>query len=256
MAVAVHDAARGFEAAAALYARSRPGYPEEAVDLVARLVHLAPGRTVLDVGAGAGAFSRIAAGRGARVIAVEPAAAMLRLAAGTPGVLLVRGVAEALPVRAHAADAAVAASAFHWFEGRRALGELHRALRRGGRLALLWTHRDDRVDWVAQLSALVNRHEGDAPRYRTGAWRAAFDASRDLFRPVEDAHFHHRHALPPAGVVDRIASISFIAAMPAAAREPILDEVRALLATHPATAGQEELPLAYRTDVSCWERVG
>lgn len=253
--MAVHDAARGFEAAAALYARSRPDYPEEAVDLVAHLLHLVPGRTVIDVGAGAGAFSRVAAGRGAQVIALDPSAAMLRLAAG-PGVLRVRGVAEALPVRAHAADAAVAASAFHWFEGRRALGELHRALRRGGRLALLWTHRDDRVDWVAQLSGIVNRHEGDAPRYRSGAWRAAFDASRDLFRPVEDAHFHHRHALAPAGVVDRIASVSFIAAMPAAAREPILDEVRALLATHPDTAGRAELPLAYRTDVSCWERVG
>jgi SAM-dependent methyltransferase len=252
----VHDAARGFDAAAALYARSRPDYPEEAIDLVARLIHLAPGRTVLDVGAGTGAFSRILAARGARVVAVEPSAAMLRLAGGVPAIHRVRGVAEALPLRGRSVDAAVAAGAFHWFEGRGALGELHRALGRHGRLALVWNHRDDAVEWIARLSAVVERQAGTAPRYQGGAWRTAFDAGRDLFRPVEEAHFHHRHALPPGGVLERVAAVSFVAALPAAAREAVLDEVRALLASHPDTAGKDEVTLAYRTDVSCWERVG
>jgi SAM-dependent methyltransferase len=251
-----HEAVRGFDAAAALYARSRPDYPEEAVDLVARLLHLAPGRTVLDVGAGTGAFSRVLAGRGARVVAVEPSAAMLRLAGGVPAIQRVRGVAEALPLQARSVDAAAAAGAFHWFEGRRALGELHRALRRHGRLALVWNHRDDAVGWIARLSAVVERHAGQAPRYQSGAWRSAFDAGRDLFRPVEEAHFHHGHPLAPGGVLDRVAAVSFIAALAPAAREAVLDEVRALLASDPDTAGRDEVTLAYRTDVSCWERVG
>jgi SAM-dependent methyltransferase len=160
------DAARGFEAAAEAYDRARPEYPEEAVDLVARVLRLAPGRRLLDLGAGTGRFARLMAARGATVVALEPVAAMARRAAAHAGLLVVRGVAEALPVRRHAADAACAASSFHWFDGRRALAELHRALRRGGRLALVWTHRDDTVDWVARLSAIVNRREGSAPRYR------------------------------------------------------------------------------------------
>jgi SAM-dependent methyltransferase len=253
--VTVHDAARGFEAAAATYDRSRPEYPEEAMDLVARSLGLAPGRRLLDLGAGTGKFSRLAAARGATVVALEPVEAMIRGATGAPGVLAVRGVAEALPVRPHGVDAACAASSFHWFDGRRALGEIHRALRRGGRLALVWNHRDDAVDWVARLSAIVNRHEGAAPRYRKGDWRAAFDGGRDLFRPLEEARFRHAHRLAPAGVVERVGSVSFIAALEPAAREAVLDEVRAVLASHPETAGRQELPLAYLTDVFLWERV-
>jgi len=253
--VTIHDAVRGFEAAADAYERARPEYPDEVMDLVARALSLAPGRLLLDVGAGTGMFSRLAAARGATVIAIEPVEAMIRRAQGAIGVLPVRAVAEALPIGAHAVDAACAASAFHWFDGRRALGEIHRALRRHGRLALLWNHRDDAVDWVARLSAIVNRVEGSAPRYRTGGWRAAFDGARDLFRPLEEARFRHVHRLAPAGVVERIASVSFIAAMPSEARGEVLDEVRALLGSHPDTAGRDELGLAYLTDVFLWERV-
>ena len=217
-----HDAARGFDAVADSYDRSRPDYPMEAVDLLVRLLRLHPGRTLLDVGAGTGKLSRLVAARGARVVAVEPSAAMVRRAAGG-GVVTVRGLAEALPVRAHAVDAACAASAFHWFDGRRALGEIHRVLCAGGGSALVWNQRDDEVAWVARLSALVNRHEGAAPRYRRGEWRAAFDSARDLFRPVEEAHFRHVHPLPPEGVVERIASISFVGSMDAPARAAVLD---------------------------------
>jgi len=254
--VSPHAAAGGFEAVAETYERSRPEYPREAVDLLVRLLGLHPGRTLLDVGAGTGRFSRLAAARGATVVAVEPAAAMIRLAAGAGGILAVRAFAEALPIRSHAADAACAASAFHWFDGRRALGEIHRVLRRGGRLGLVWNERDDELDWIARLSEIVNRREGSTPRYRRGEWRAAFDAARDLFRPLEEAHFRHVHPLAPAGVVERVASISFIATMEGAAREAVLAEVRALLASHPDTAGQDELALAYRTDVFVWDRVG
>ena len=249
------DSIRGFEAAAGLYDRARPEYPPEAVDLLARLLPLRAGRTLLDLGAGTGKLSRLAAARGVKVVALEPAAAMIRQAGG-PGILAVRGVAEALPVRRHSVDAVCAASAFHWFDGRAALAEAHRAMRHGGRLALLWNHRDDAIPWVAALSGIVNRHEGEWPRYRRGEWHAAFDAARDMFRPLEEAHFPHAHLLPTGGVVDRIASVSFIAAMPDAERAPVLDEVRALLASHPDTAGRDEVVLAYRTDVFVWERVG
>lgn len=252
----MHDAARGFEADADAYDRARPEYPEEAVNLVARVLGIGPGRRVLDLGAGTGKFSRLVAARGATVVAIDPALRMIARLAGAPGVLAVRGVAEALPVRLHAADAACAASAFHWFDGRRALAELHRALRRGGRLALVWNRRDDAVGWVACLSELVNRHEGGAPRYRTGGWRSALDASRDMFRPLEEARFRHAHRLSPAGLVERVATVSFVAALDAPARAAVLDEVRALLASHRETAGRGELDLAYVTDVFLWERIG
>jgi SAM-dependent methyltransferase len=251
----VHDAARGFESedAAGAYERGRPEYPRAALDLVVRALGIVPGTPVLDLGAGTGKFARALAGRGARVVALEPAAAMIRAVAGAEGVVPVRGVAEALPVRDAAVGAVTAASAFHWFDGPRALREMHRALRPGGRVALVWNRRDDGVPWVARLSAVVNRREGGAPRYRTGAWRTAFEVEPGLFSPVGEAHFRHAHALPPEGVVDRVASISFIARLPAGERATILGQVRALLASHPDTVGREELELVYTTDVHVYE---
>lgn len=250
-----HDASRGFERAADAYERGRPEYPAAAVDLVSRVLGLARGARLLDLGAGTGKFSRLAAARGARVTALEPADAMIRRAAGVAGVSPVRGLAEAVPCRSGSFDAAAAASSFHWFEGGAALREIHRVLRPGARLALLWNLRDDAEPWVAALSAVVNRKEGAAPRYRKGEWRASFDLAPGLFAPEEEGHFRHVHALSPAGLVDRVASVSFIAAMDAPGREAILADVRALLASHPGTAGRETVELPYLTDVHVYRRV-
>lgn len=250
----VHDAARGFEIAAEAYERGRPEYPSAAVDLLVRALGLSHGAPMLDLGAGTGKLARALAARGVRVLALEPADAMVRKVAWTEGVAAVRAVAEALPVRSGAFGAVTAASAFHWFDGPRALAEIHRALRPGGRLALLWNRRDDDVPWVGRLSAIVNRSETGAPRYRSGAWRRAFDEAPGLFAQVEEAHFRHEHRLSPEGVVDRVASISFVARRAPEDRDAILAEVRALLASDPDTAGREEVGLGYTADLFVYER--
>ncbi len=250
----LHDAARGFERAADAYERGRPEYPSSAVGRVVSALGLGPGKRLLDVGAGTGKLSRLVAASGATVLAADPADAMIRRLAGAPGVVPLRAVAEALPFREATFDGAAAASAFHWFDGPPALRELHRVLRPGGRLALLWNVRDDAEPWVARLSEIVNRKEGVTPRYRKGEWRAAFDAAPGLFAALDEAHVHHVHTLSPAAALDRVASISFVAAMPEAERADVLAEVRALLAAHPDTAGRAAVALPYRTDVHVYER--
>ena len=104
------------------------------------------------------------------------------------------------------------------------------------------------MPWVARLSELMEPHRGDAPAYRSGAWREAFERTA-LFGRLGHAEFGHVHRLPPEGVVARVASVSFVAALPAAERETVLAEVRDLLATDPDTRGRDELELPYRTDV-------
>ena len=250
----IHDAARGFERAADAYERGRPEYPPAAVAAVVSALRLGPGVRLLDVGAGTGKLSRLVAASGAAVFAADPADAMIRRIAGERGIASVRAVAEALPFRDGAFDAASAASAFHWFDGPAALRELHRVLRPGGRLALLWNVRDDDEPWVARLSEIVNRREGRTPRYRKGEWRAAFGAAPGLFAAIDETRVPHLHALSPEGVLDRVASISFVAAMAEADRGELLAEVRALLASHPDTAARAQVALPYRTDVHLYER--
>src|SRR5512144_2593010 len=61
---------------ASSYERGRPSYPPEAVEQLARVLNIGPGRTVVDLGAGTGKFTRLLVATGAHVVAVEPQAAM------------------------------------------------------------------------------------------------------------------------------------------------------------------------------------
>jgi len=60
-------------------------------------------------------------------------------------------VAEALPFAAGSLDAVVAAQAFRWFDADRALAELARVVRPGGRLGLIRNMRDRGVGWVDEI---------------------------------------------------------------------------------------------------------
>ena len=65
--LSVHEVAvTGFGSEAAAYERARPSYPPDAVAWLARSLPIAPGRTVADVAAGTGKFTRLIAPYGAR----------------------------------------------------------------------------------------------------------------------------------------------------------------------------------------------
>jgi hypothetical protein len=89
-------------------------------------------------------------------------------------------------------------------------------------------------------------HEGGAPRHRTRSWRPAFDASQ-AFAPLRSRRFPYRHRSTLAGQRDRFASVSFVAALPPAERDTLLDEIDALMAPHADPDGGLTVP--YQTDV-------
>ena len=251
---AIHQAAQAFDGAAEAYDRGRPSFPPEAVEKLAAVLGIGPGLRVLDLAAGTGKLTRMLAPTGADLVAVEPLDGMrARLEASLPGVRAFEGTAEAIPLPDASVDAVTAAQAFHWFDGEAALREIHRVLAPGGRLGLLWNARDEQEDWVARLGEILEPHRGTAPRYQGGAWRAAFDETT-LFTPLAEAHFSHVHEVDAQRVVDRIVSVSFIAALAEGEREQVEHQVRQLLAEHPATRGRETFRVPYRTDVYWCER--
>jgi SAM-dependent methyltransferase len=52
-------------------------------------------------------------------------------------------------------DAVVVSAAWHWLDPGRAVPEITRVLRPGGRLGVIWVSRDDRVPWVAEFNAFA-----------------------------------------------------------------------------------------------------
>jgi SAM-dependent methyltransferase len=239
----------------AAYERGRPGYPAEAVAELVRVCRIGPGSTVLDLAAGSGKLTRQLVPAGARLLALEPSAAMReRLAGAGPGVRVLAGTAEAVPLAGGAVDAVTVGQAFHWFDGPRAVAELHRVLRPGGRVGLLWNVRDESVPWMAAVTAILDRHAGDAPRHRDGRWRAAFDAVAG-FTPLRVRRFRHRHELDRAALGDRFASISFVAALPDTTRARVLAEIEQVVAAEPTLAGAGPVAVPYRTDLFWTERL-
>jgi sarcosine/dimethylglycine N-methyltransferase len=139
-----------------------------AVDTLASLAAIGGGTRVLDLCAGlAGPARFLASRRGCHVVAVElnagraaGAARLTRLVRLHTRVRVVRGDATALPFAAGRFDACVSQEALLHIEDKAAvLGEAHRVLAPGGRLAF--------TDWVARAAL------GDGERRRLYEWMAA-----------------------------------------------------------------------------------
>src|SRR5215212_6169779 len=246
----IHEAAaKGFSAGADAYERGRPNYSPDAIEHIVRELGIGPRKRVLDLAAGTGKLTRELVATGAKLIAVEPIAEMrVKLEAAVPSAEAIAGTAEDIPLPNHSVDAVVVGQAFHWFEGVRALSEIRRVLKPDGALALVWQSRDASVPWVASLDEIIDRAADDQPRFRDDAWREAFDLTA-LMEPLEVADFEHTHRASVGTLVDRVASISYVAAMPEARRQVVVDEVGELLGTDPATANLDLIDLPYRVRV-------
>ena len=252
----VHGAAaKGFGAAAEAYQEARPDYPAALADWLRDELGLATGRVVVDLGAGTGKFTPLLSATGARLIAVEPVEAMrAEFVAAHSEVEALAGEAERLPLADASVDAIVCAQSFHWFARPAALAEMRRALKPGGALGLVWNVRDARVAWVAALSQILDRHQGDAPRHESGQWRSLFPAPG--FTPLSERRFAYEHVGPPARViVERALSVSFIAALPADEQARVADEIRALIAATASLAGRATVAFPYVTRAYACRRV-
>jgi SAM-dependent methyltransferase len=236
----LHPIARaGFSSAPEAYERGRPEYPHVAMRWVAERLGLGPEVTVVDLAAGTGKLSRPLAATGATVLAVEPVEPM-RAVIGT-GIETVDGTAEAIPLPDESADAVTVGQAFHWFDGDRALAEIHRVLRPGGTLALAWNARRMEDPMQVALEAVIGPYCENVPRHRRGAWREAF-ARTQLFGPLEEVAFPHSQELDAEGLAARVGSISAIAALGVQERDRVLSRVREL-------AGEGKVLLRYTCEV-------
>jgi SAM-dependent methyltransferase len=240
----VSERARSFETVAAEYERHRPEYPEEALRWAVEQLGLEPAARVLDMGAGTGKLTRGLVGFGFEVVAVEPGVPMLeQLRAGVPEAEAHEGSAESIPLPDQSVGAAFAGQAFHWFDRARALPELHRVIKPGGGLALLWNWWDERDPLQRELRRLVG-FGGARPHAETELPGAPWFHERG--RTIVDS----ADESSPEALVSRLSTTSMFLTMEAAEREHWLAEVRAIASRYGA-----RFPLPQRTYVFAFERL-
>ena len=112
---------------------------------VVREISPRPGERVVDVGAGMGSATVLAAKTGASVLAVDPTNYMCHILSvrrlgqrGRADIRVGDGSAEAIPADDHSVDAAWTVNTMHhWTDLDRAIHELARVLRPGGRVVLV-----------------------------------------------------------------------------------------------------------------------
>jgi SAM-dependent methyltransferase len=221
----------------------RPGPTDEALDWLVP----AGCRVAVDLAAGTGLFTRGLARRVAEVIAVEPDERMRAvLAARSPGVRAVAGRGEDIPVPDASADGVFVSSAWHWLDPELAGPEIARVLRDGGRLGVIWSSRDRRVDWVAELE----RHAAERER-RESERRRRHEVTLPDGAPFENVArtaFEFTRTMTVNDAVDWLTTYSGFLIAPKEEQQTQLSHARALLSGRADRDGTVEIPMR----ASCW----
>jgi len=160
------DSTQRFSSRVDNYARYRPGYPTEVMELLRHECGLTPDSIVADVASGTGIFTRMLLQNGSRVYGVEPNAKMRE--AGEQYLVeysrftSVSGTAEATTLEERSVDVVTAAQAAHWFDFGKARREIVRVLKPGGWCVLIWNERQlDSTPFLRAYERLIQEYGTD-----------------------------------------------------------------------------------------------
>lgn len=240
-AVDLHPLAARFVDVADAYERGRPEYTPAVAEAIAAQLQISAKARVLDLAAGTGKLTRALLGAGLDVVAVEPQAQLRAiLAASVGGERVLDGLAEEIPLPNASVAAVTVADAFHWFEPVAALREIQRVLIVGGRLAVLRILPDwSGASWAHEVGSLIAELCSGHPQFEGPRWQETALAEGCWTAPREVALTMSQPASPD-GVLDYIASMSWIAALPDDQRTETIARIGELI-----VAGEtpDELPI-------------
>eukprot|EP00605_Chrysophyceae_sp_TOSAG23-4_P000969 GSChrysophyteH1.ASY1.ANO1.1069.1 assembled CDS len=240
------------------YDSARPGYPLESVAKMKEiLIQNSSAKShckVLEIGAGTGKYTTSFFADNSHqdctfeYTATDPSAAFLKkLQINAPkAVHVVSGTGDCIPADDNSLDGIVIAQAFHWMDNEETLCEIHRVLKPGGSLVMIWNSMDVSKNWIAELE------------YRNMEWEQIFyaDVAESKFMlPLQKwkAPNNNIHLSTKQEIIDILMSISVIARRDASEKKQIKEEVQYLLNTHPDTRDATEddkLPLEYVSDIA------
>jgi SAM-dependent methyltransferase len=192
---------------------------------------------VLDVGSGTGIVARQLAGRGCRVLGVEPDARMAELARSRGTEVEVASIEDWEP-RGRRFDLVTSGQAWHWVEPVRGAARVAEVLRPGGRVALFWNFARVGAEASAVLDAAYRGAGLDLDPHAVMLGRASDDRVREAsaalegasaFTPPEVREFHWSHRYTTAEWLDQLPTHSDHTTLPPHTLATLLDRVRTAL---------------------------
>jgi len=234
-------------------------YPAALIRALLERTELAQGARVLEVGCGTGQFTTLLAQEGLALTAIELGANLSRLAAaklkGYPDVEVVHADFEVWEPKPHAYDLVVSAQAFHWIRPEIGYPKVHRALRSGGTLALIWNleggsdtplHRS--LEDVYEL--LAPRMTSKSVRYwlELHVWRIlGLINSSERFMVPEILRFPWWMRYSSEAYLQLLRMLSDHLALRSSDRQALLDVVRQAIDGHGGTIERSMVSLLFLT---------
>ncbi len=253
------SSSQSFGSIASAYERYRAGPPVELVEWMLP----GPVSTVVDLGAGTGAMTRLLVSRAETVIAVDPDDRMrAELVANVPEAQGVNGRGESIPLPDGVADAVVASASWHWMDPVPTLHEVARVLTPFGVLGAVWAGPDPEGAFVVQAKELLARGSGEVADEGLAEEEFSTLIQGEGNRPdiglvipdglPFDQPEHRRStwdvALNADQLIGLLGTFSWILVMPEPARVRLFDEARRILRDLLGVEGEVTVDVAFEAE--------
>ncbi len=218
------------------YAKYRPDYPSQILELLRRKCGLTRESIIADIGCGTGISSRMFLENGGRVFGVEPNTAMreaaIKYLEQFPWFIPVAGTAEATTLADASVDIVVAAQAFHWFDPDKTRTEFKRILKPGGFVVLIWNERQlDTTPFLAEYEAFLLKYATDYTKVRHENTDA--ESLKHFFEKEPSyAVFQNEQTFDLNELKGRMLSSSYMPDEESAVYTAMIDELKTLFAKH------------------------
>ncbi|MCP9848414.1 trans-aconitate 2-methyltransferase [Cyanobium sp. Morenito 9A2] len=209
-----------YSAAAQVYERARPAYPQELIEQVIKVAGLTRYSRILEVGCGPATATLGLAPLGCPMVCLEPnpnfAAAARRRCEAYPSIEIVESAFEEWTLDGQAFDAVLAASSFHWVTLEVAYRKASSALNERGHLILLWnmelqpskaTHELLLEAYELHAPELI-RHETRAEQQQVLSVLAQLALESDLFGNLQEGSVETQLTCSADQYLDSLATYS------------------------------------------------
>ena len=234
------------------YARYRPSYPKEVIDVLREECGLMPESVVADIACGTGLFTRLLLENGNRVLGVEPnkemRAAGEHYLAGFSGFTSIAATAESTSLPDSSVDLITCAQAAHWLKREDALREFQRILKAKGFVAIIFNDRQVRGNPFADdYERLVVKYGTD---YSEVQRLGKIFEGTDFFTPFhcEKRTLPNHQDFDYSALEGRLLSSSYAPQKGDPSHEPMLADLRQIFEKHQQGG---RVRMQYDTNIYC-----